>query len=106
MWNAPRTEAHPRPDKGRPAGRPSSGPYSGRGGCRHGWPEGRFPGQLAPETREGVAQLARAFGAQLAWIDAATDMVRRVGARKEADMLGGALLRHGERRMDAASSPA
>ncbi|WP_298994620.1 bifunctional nuclease family protein [uncultured Desulfovibrio sp.] len=28
--------------------------------------------------------------------DAATDMVRRVGAQKEADMLGGALLRHGE----------
>ena len=28
--------------------------------------------------------------------DAATDMVRRVGARKEADMLGGALLRNGE----------
>ena len=28
--------------------------------------------------------------------DAAADMVRRVGAQKEADMLGGALLRHGE----------
>ena len=28
--------------------------------------------------------------------DAATDMVRRVGARKEADMLSGALLRNGE----------
>ena len=25
--------------------------------------------ELAPETREGVAQLARAFGAQLAWIE-------------------------------------
>lgn len=28
--------------------------------------------------------------------DAATDMVRRAGARREADMLGGELLRHGE----------
>ena len=51
--------------------------------------------RLSAEEQQKIEQ-GKAVEVSTPVPDAATDMVRRAGARKEADMLGGALLRHGE----------
>ena len=52
--------------------------------------------RLSAEEQKKVEQGTTAVEVSTPIPDAATDMVRRVGARKEADMLSGALLRNGE----------